>query len=95
VDDEVRKVRLLLAAALALVLPTLTLAGEAASTTVAGTLLAIALAAVISVAGEHARPGHRLSSDPVRPDRTRTPVALAGITDSPHHPQRPRAPGRL
>lgn len=90
-----RKVRLLVAAVLALVLPTLTLAGEAGSTTVAGTLLAVALAAVISVTGEHARPGSRLSSDLVRLGRTRTPVALAGITDSPHHPQRPRAPGHL
>lgn len=90
-----RTVRLLVAAALTFVLPTLTLAGEAGGTSVAGTLLAVALAAVIAVAGDHARPGHRLSSDPVRLGRTRTPVALAGITDSPHHPQRPRAPGHL
>ncbi|MFB9312065.1 hypothetical protein [Nocardioides plantarum] len=84
----------LAAAAIAFLLPTL-LAGVDSTTTLAGALLAVAVAALLGAA--HGHPGLAARTTSARfATRRSTPIVLTTrVTDPTHHPLRPRAPGTV
>lgn len=90
---RLRAVVLALAAALvALLAPTL--AGVDGTTTLTGTLLAVAVAALFAAAHETAAWHARTASGRHETGRPVPLVLTTRATDPVHHPLRPRAPGR-
>ncbi|WP_139983057.1 hypothetical protein [Nocardioides litoris] len=83
----------LLAGALSFLLPTLS-AGVDGTTTIAGTLLAVAVAALVASTHERVLLAVRGPAGGVAARRPVPLVLTTRATDPVHHPLRPRAPGR-